>query len=289
MMKHTLLCASLLATSMFVSADTNDAPNAPISYSRIDTNKALAIPAPAPQGGVASSYDSNVITVRPDKLVEVPISVKDTNFLVCKNGVIADRTFSEEKPLIFKKSNDSASAYLKTSALKDQVSQKVLYYTEDIDLYVVCDGQVYSMMLKPQMRTPTRIILDGGRGKQIQANVAKFSGMAKEEVIVDILDKIHAERGNLPPVFHVTKSNLNEKWQPVTDKTNARLREKVKLEGSGLTVYVYQFYTRLGDALHEMDVVNAQLKSGVFAVRLYNHTPKKDSTFLGYVATWEVL
>jgi len=272
-----------------VHASTNDSPNAPISFSAVDVDKALSIPAPSSKTQTPLDALDNTVTVRPNRLEYVPISVKDVNYLQCKNGVINDVTYSDEKPLIFKRGNQGTDAFIKTKARKDQNSSTVLYYTEDLDVYVVCDGEVYSLMLQPKMTVSQRIVLDGGKGKQIAANVTKISGMPHEEAVIDILDKIHSERGNLPSVFQVTKADLNESWKRVTDKTSARLREKIKLEGSGMTVYVYQLYSRLGDTLHEMDVVNAKLQAGTFAVRLYNHSPKRDTTFLGYVVTWEAL
>ncbi|MDE1315500.1 type-F conjugative transfer system secretin TraK [Vibrio aestuarianus] len=279
----------LFSVAFAAQASTNDAPNTPISFSPVNVNKALSVPAPSPRGQVASNTTSNTVIVRPNRMEYVPISVKNVNYLQCKNGVINDRTLSEEKPLIFNRGSSGNDAFIKTKARKEQNTQKVLYYTEDLDLYVVCDGEVYSMMLQPKMIEPQRIILDGGKGKQIASNVQKINGMPHEETVIDILDKVHSERGNLPHVFQVTKANLNEPWNRVTEKTSARLREKIKLEGSGMTVYLYQMYSRLGDTLHEMDVVNAQLQAGTFAVRLYNHAPKPDTTFLGYVVTWEAL
>lgn len=277
--------AALLAVS--AHADTNDAPNAPISFNSVNPDTALAVPGSRTYPN--SNQQQGVAIVKPNKLAYLPISVKDVNYMVCKNGRITDRTFSEEKPLEFKRGSSGEDAYLKLRAKQEQATSELLYYTENIDLYVVCDGEVYSMMLTPTMNQPQKIILDGGQGKELKANIAAFGHMPREEMVVEMIDTIHNERGQLPGTFHVKKAGYSEKWRNITPNTQAKLLQTVKLEGSGMTVYAYQMYSKKGDSLHEMDVVNAQLQNGVFGVRLYNHRPKAEQTFLGYIVTWEAM
>lgn len=209
----------------------------------------------------------NKQTVKPGALQPVTISQSDVNLVQCQAGAITDRTYSTEKPLIYEpgKGTDGKISYIKLQ--QQEVDGEVRYYTKELELYVTCGGEVYSLMLVPKDVRTQHLILSPGRSEAMNRNLAMFGELDLEEAAVTLIDKVQFE-ADLPASFSVSDALPGEtNWKTVSPYVRARLIRSVKPDGVGLVVHEYVMFTEASEAtLSEFDFV--KLHDNTFAVRL---------------------
>lgn len=205
--------------------------------------------------------------IYPGKLQSVIVSNTDVNLIECEHGVITDRTFSEEKPLMYKQSEsgDGSTSFIKF--MKQKVNGEELLYTKPVELYVTCAGQIYSMMLTPEDIPTQHVILSGGKTNALKTNVALFKELDLEDAAMTLIDKVQFDE-KMPDSFTETKADTYEQWIPIIPTVKARLVRSVKPEGVGLIVHEYIVFSEIDHALDEFDFVKLRLNT--FALRLSN-------------------
>ena len=208
----------------------------------------------------------NVSTVKPGGLRRVDISQGDVNLLRCESGTITDRTYSEEKPLIYKQAEESI-AYVKLA--QQQVGAEIKYYTKEIDLYMTCNGEVYSLMLVPKPIPTQHIVLSPGRGHGMEQNISMFRELDWEDAALTLIDKVQFS-DDMPASFGVSMASIEQQWEGIIPTVRARLIRSVKPEGVGLVVHEYVVFSENSVPLNEFDFVH--LRKNTFAVRLSSST-----------------
>lgn len=222
----------------------------------------------------------NQTVVKPGRLTPVRISRSDVNMLECKAGPITDRTFSEEKPLIYKAGAGQEGSYGFVKLGQQLVGSETLYYTQPVELYITCGGSVYSLMLMPEAIPTQHIVLSPGRGNEMQKNIAMFSEMSLEQAALMLIDKVQYEP-NLPLTFSVTKAGPSEKWQYVLPSVKVRLVKSIKPEGVGMIAHEYVAYAEEEALMKEFDFVS--LRQNTFAVRMEQEQLRPRGTTRVYV------
>ncbi len=232
-----------------------------------------------------SEEKTNSTYIYPGVLTRTPISISDQNLLTCRNGKINDRVFSAEKPLIFTPSKNKNTAFIKLQAKQNTATGKLLYYTDPVDLYVTCDDEIYSLLLLPTKTHSQHIILDGGRGKELAQKANGYRELPLEEVIIDMLDKVHTD-DQVTGTFHRV-NNPEPKWVNITPKTKALLKSSYNIEGIGIAVHQLALRASDADSLHETDLLRSQLKQNIIGVRIYKHFLPRNGTTTAYIVTRE--
>lgn len=229
---------------------------------------------------------NNTVTVRPDGLQRVVISNKDVNMIMCRDSTITDRTFSEEKPLTYKKSPSSDHiAFIKV--LSQKQGNDVYLHSGEIELYITCGTVVYSMILIPEAINTQKIILEPGKKAALKTNIKLFSDMPIEDAATSLIDKVQFN-SVLPDSFTVINSN-DTSWIDLVagKKSDKVLPIKVKLikrvspDGIGMEVYEYLVFATEDFSLNEFDF--AYLTQNAFAIRLANSQLKKHGVTKAFI------
>ena len=224
----------------------------------------------------------NKTVVKPGRMEVVNISQSDVNLIQCKSGAITDRTYSQEKPLVYKagEGTDGTVAYVKLQ--QQMVGEETLYYTKEVELYLTCGGEIYSLMLIPKDIRSQHISLSPGERGDIAKNIAMFNDLDLETSAVTLVDKVQYE-AELPASFSISTPSINEtEWKEILPEVRARLVRSVKPDGVGLVVHEYLIYSWQDEVtLNEFDVVG--FHQNTFAVRLTKQTLHKRETGKAYI------
>ncbi len=272
MLKNKLLITlGIMASPFFAVADTLE----PIPFEFIYEGETKS----------KSQEQENSTYIYPNVLTRTPISISDFNQITCKNGKITDRVFSSEKPLIFNPNKSKEIAFVKLQAKQNSTTGKILYYTDAVDLYITCDDEIYSLLLVPAKVHAQHIILDGGRGKELAQKAIGYKELELEEVIVDMLDKVHSE-DQITGTFHKV-NNPDAKWIDITRNTKGLLQSSYNVEGIGIAVHKIALRSIRADTLHETDLLKANLKKNIIAVRVYKHALPRNGKTTAYIVTRE--
>lgn len=140
---------------------------------------------------------SSDVFVLPETLATVAVSNLFVNRIACP-GVVGDVLNSTEKPMEVSTA-DGGHIFVKFLVLRDPTTMEEKYQTQPADLHVVCDGKVYTLILKPQKMDSQTIRLGNPAVKQFVENVKDFGGLPLEEKIKKITLATYNE--STPPGF----------------------------------------------------------------------------------------
>lgn len=132
--------------------------------------------------------------VLPGQTIMVDVSNADINRIICPEPV-QDAIYSEDKGL-------SVRYVGRDIFVKFLVSDHIR--PAPAELFLVCDGDVYSLVLNPTEMALQTIHLSSGIKKRITANRSLFEGLAYEEKISQSIQAVLTDR--LPDGFRVSKA-----------------------------------------------------------------------------------
>lgn len=209
---------------------------------------------------------NNQQSVTPGPMQVIDISRYAVNMIRCDAGPITDRTFSEERPLLYKagEGTNGQVGYIKLQ--QQRVGGETQYYTDSVELYLTCAGEIYSLLMVPSDIPSQHIVLRPGRSGAIGKNVSIFRDLDIEDAAVTLIDKVQYE-DSLPGTFSVSNANPDRNdWHFIVPGVRARLMRSIKPDGVGLIVHEYIVHTVAPIHLDEFDFVG--LRDNSFAVRL---------------------
>lgn len=200
------------------------------------TARAAPAGAPAPAGGSAGSFEvgsgaaagamslaTNAWagmpagmdqTVKPEALTAVLVSNRDVNRIVCDSQV-DDVIWSKERPVEVSKSGSNVFVKFLIQKLGDRYT----YVNDPVDVHIVCDDTVYTLVLHPQATDSMTV--------RLTAPVAKVvKRIAREWNALPLEDKV--ERLTLA----VFKNELPEGFQRVPVHEGDARRHVVLYDGS---------------------------------------------------------
>lgn len=207
--------------------------------------------------------------VLPETTTSVAVSSVDTNRIACP-GDIQDVVYSGEKGFDVKYSGQNAflKFKVKVDPSRDPKDGKEVYASKPVELYVVCDEQIYTLIAYPKRLPAQTIRLAGGKGKAMEANRAHFEGLPFEKMIMALVRELYT--GTHPESYLVTEKD--EKID-LGLQLDVRLKRIFVIEGMGLQVkelHVTYLHSRdLGGVeLVEQDFLRREVTSQAVAVAI---------------------
>lgn len=200
------------------------------------------------------------IEIKPEKTTQIVLSNTDVNRVVCRDGKVSDVFFSEEKGVVV--STAGENVFVKTKMKRNLSTGEIIRPVLNIDLHVVCAGQVYSIIgaLKP---VPAQTVyLTDGMG-QVRKNLALLGAMPVEKRIRSIL--LSAYRNEYPESFTVRA--MNEAFANMDGNIIDRVRV-IRIEGLGLRVTEYQYHASKAVRLQERDFLQPAFGQHIAAVSI---------------------
>lgn len=179
----------------------------------------------AAQGGREAWPD----VVLPEVTTKVRLSNTDVNRLVCPGG-IKDVVFSQEKGVKVKIAD--GNAFLKFQVIKR--GEEMIYTEVPSEFYVVCGGDIYSLVGMPQRVPAQTVRLSSGKKKKVQQNLAIFDGMPLEKKVLTLIRQAYTDQ--LPESYMVRTIGRQEDLFPALWMS---LRREIMVEGEGLAVREY--------------------------------------------------
>jgi conjugal transfer pilus assembly protein TraK len=217
----------------------------------------LTVPALAADRG----EEDPLVVVFPEHTTKVNLSSTDVNRFVCP-GPIKDVMFSQDKGIKVKIAGENA--FVKFQALKK--GQEVLYSKTPSEFYIVCDGDVYSMIGMPRQIPAQTVRLSSGLKKKIEKNLSLFAGLPLEKKVLKLVKQAYT--GDLPESYTVRRL---EKQMDLFNQAWLIAKRDILVEGEGLGVREYAVSLKDGEGqwrLSEKDFLRSSLTRNPLAVAI---------------------
>lgn len=203
-------------------------------------------------------------SVAPDVRTTVNVSNRDVNRFVCP-GTMEDMIYSKEKDITghFTKSD----AFIKFKIT--QTGSEKQYSTEENELFLVCDGNVYTIITKPTDMPSTTVRLIPPAGDSFKQNVAMFKNMPLEKQALHIIHQAYGDQ--YPTSYKVTEAEQRVIIRPDLD---VLLQQYVDVEGIGLRLKRYSITSlAMNDiSVKETDFLRSNVSPALLAVAIEDHT-----------------
>jgi len=211
--------------------------------------------------------------VLPEIPTQVRLSNSDINRVICPVD-IKDVIYSEEKGLTVTLSGKNA--YLKFLVVKKD--GKDLYSTTPSELYVVCDGAVYTMIASPARIPAQTVQLTPGKAGTAKKNMELYAELPFEKKIIVIVKRVYTN--DVPDSF--TKTVVGRKMDLFKD-LEVILRSIYAIEGEGLRVKEFEVrimpQSKLENITYkENDFLRTDVSLHPVAVSVESMTLKKGET-----------
>jgi conjugal transfer pilus assembly protein TraK len=206
--------------------------------------------------GVTESWPSVIL---PEVTTKVRLSNTDVNRLVCPDG-IRDVVFSQEKGVKVKITD--GNAFLKFQVIKK--GEEMIYTEVPSEFYVVCGGDIYSLVGIPQRVPAQTIRLSSGKKQKVQQNLALFSGMPLEKKVLTLIRQTYTDQ--LPESYEIRVVNRQINLFP---SLWMRFVREIVVEGEGLAVREYRVSLKSGTEqvrLSEQEFLRSELTRQPLAV-----------------------
>jgi conjugal transfer pilus assembly protein TraK len=226
------------------------------------------------QKGMELTTDS--VTVLPEVTTRVLMSSSDINRIVCPIE-IKDVIYSKEKGVVVRISGRNAFVkFMITQKNNGDSGQEMTYSSTPSELYVVCGGDIYTIIAVPE-RIPARTIsLSSGRLSRIRENASFFSGPPFEKKVIKLIKTVYTDA--IPESFTVKR--IGKRVDGYADIALA-LQRIVLVDGEGLQVKEYAA-TITGDLetreLREKDFLRTRITKRPIAISLDTHRLEKGET-----------
>lgn len=197
--------------------------------------------------------------ILPEVTTKVRLSNTDVNRLVCPDG-IKDVVFSQEKGVKVKITD--GNAFLKFQVIKK--GEEMIYTEVPSEFYVVCGGDIYSLVGMPQRIPAQTIRLSSGKKQKIQQNLSLFNGMPLEKKILTLIRQTYTDQ--LLESYEVRVVNRQINLFPALWMSFTR---EIVVEGEGLAVREYRVSLKSGTEpvrLTEQEFLRSELTSQPLAV-----------------------
>ena len=200
---------------------------------------------------------ANDQVVLPEVHTLVKLSSTDLNRVHCE-GPIKDVIASEEKGIMTKVVGNDV--YVKYKVLMTPRGQEK-YTNKKNDVYIICNGATYAMIMAPSQISGQTIRLAGMK-KNVTKNIELFEGKDIEEKFSLILKAAYLD--DLPESFAVQEADATASL-PYFRDLDIRKRREVRVEGEGLVLYEYVIRSRADVELIEQDfLIKGLVKQPMF-------------------------
>ena len=212
----------------------------------------------------------------------VELSGREINRIVCP-GQMTDLIFSEEKGLTGHFSGNNA--FVKFTA--EEVGGKLRYSKEPSEIYVVCNGSVYTIIGAPAEINAATVRLALPKSETVEKNIARYKNMPLEKQALQLIKEAYG--GTFPSSYQVTEKTASVSLCPDLDLVQQQI---VEVEGVGLRLKTFKATSRLTTDidLEEKTFLSSRIGNPILAVAVEQHTLKpKQSTRVFVVEKKEAL
>ncbi len=215
-------------------------------------------------------FADNVITAEVPTVVE--LSNHDINRIVCP-GPMSDLIFSQEKGMTGHFSGNNAFIKFKIEDAGGEYS----YADQDSELFVVCNGAIYTLIVTPRDISSATIRLASPQQKSFKQNIAHYKNMPLEKQALQVIREAYNE--NYPSSYRVIDSSEPIELCP---RIKTTLIQSVDVDGVGLRLKKY-LITAIGTGQNYVDeklFVSPLISDSLLAVAVNDHTlsPGETST-----------
>jgi conjugal transfer pilus assembly protein TraK len=205
---------------------------------------------------------SNIVYVKPNRTTMVEMSSLDINRVYC-DGEITDVIFSEEKGVKVKIVKNNAFVKFVVKKIED----KEIPLENPVDMFFVCNDQVYSVIALPK-RIPATFVYLESKDKKIQEIVERTKDIPYEKKLLDIIKAIYINK--YEPNYQVVR--MNKEFNLFKD-IKVVLEKVIDIEGEGLRAKVFSLITQFDSntqyvEIKERDFVRKELTTIPLAISL---------------------
>lgn len=212
----------------------------------------------------------------------VELSGREINRIVCP-GQMTDLIFSEEKGLTGHFSGNNA--FVKFTA--EEVGGKLKYSKEPSEIYVVCNGSVYTIIGTPAEINAATVRLALPKSETVGKNIVRYKNMPLEKQALQLIKEAYG--GTFPSSYQVTDKTVPVSLCPDLDIVQQQI---IEVEGVGLRLKTFKATSRLTTDidLEEKTFLSSGIGNLILAVAVEQHTLKpKQSTRVFVVEKKEAL
>ncbi len=203
-------------------------------------------------------------TISPEVTTPVNLSNTDVNRIVCP-GKMSDLIFSKEKGITGHFSGNNA--FIKFQ-IEDLGNGDYLYPEESSELFIVCDGSVYTLIAKPSEIPSVTLRLSSPSTGGIKKNIEHYKGLPLERQALQLIEEGYNE--SYPEGYKIlAKSDVFEGVG-----YTVALSEIVQVDGIGIEMRSFLVTSNATDKLElkEKDFLLTHLSpTSILAVSLEDH------------------
>lgn len=217
-------------------------------------------------GKVLESFSDPVL---PETTTTIVLSSMDVNRITCP-GVIKDVVYSGEKGFDVKYSGTNAFIKFKVTIdpMKSVDEGQETYATKPVEMFVVCNDDIYTLIAQPKKVPSQTIRLLGNSSEAIEKNLSRFEGMAFEKMILQVVKEVFT--GSAPDSYLVEKV---DKKVEIDLQLDVVLKRTHTIEGEGIVIkefVVRHVHSREFEKveLSEEDFLNEKITTKAVAVAI---------------------
>ncbi|RMG04373.1 MAG: hypothetical protein D6726_03530 [Nitrospirae bacterium] len=239
-----------------------DAPDTPGQDKRVTTAKTYDI---------ASLRRPEIKVVYPEVTTAIEMSNTDVNRIICPvTSSEVNVIHSTEKGMITKVVENNVFVKFSIVKKKEGPKEELIYRDSPAELYVVCGGEVFSMIVIPKQIPTQTIKLDTGTKDRIKENIEMMAGMPLEEKIIKMIQAVYKD--DIPNTFTVEDRRTD---MGVFEDVSVVLRRVVSADGTGLRLLEYDVRAVGSNEIHvnETTFMKPELAGRIpLAIALEEHT-----------------
>lgn len=201
--------------------------------------------------------------IAPEMPTIVQLSNRDINRIVC-SGPMSDLIYSEEKGVTGHFSGNSA--FIKFKA--EELNGLLTYAETPSELFVVCNGAVYTLIAEPHEITSVTLHLAAPAKDVFKKNIDHYKNMPLEKQVLQIIKEGY--EGGYPSSYKVSNADT---LIPLCGDLSVNLMQTVDVEGMGLRLKQFKVASTKAEAmeLQEKTFLSLGIGEAILAVAIENH------------------
>jgi conjugal transfer pilus assembly protein TraK len=223
----------------------------------------ISEPKPLKSSSMPNDFFDNptpVNFIAPEMPTSVQLSNRDINRIVC-SGPMSDLIFSEEKGITGHFSGNSA--FIKFKA--EEVGGLLTYAETPSELFIVCNGAVYTLIGEPQEISSVTLHLAAPAKDVFKKNIDHYKNMPLERKVLQIIKEGY--EGGYPSSYKVSNADT---LVPLCADLNVNLIQTVDVEGVGLRLKQFKVASTKNETmeLQEKTFLSLGISESVLAVAI---------------------
>ena len=200
--------------------------------------------------------------IPPEVVTTVAMSNRDVNRVVCTSGNINDVYYSQEKGVLV--TNDGKNAYVKFVIKNDGFKES--HVSIRTELYIVCNGSVFTLMVEPKNIEAQTHRLSSGTENNMKSNISLLGPLAEEERALYLTMAVLKD--DIPDSFTEKKEPMySREWRfDVIDGAEVAKERTINVDGLGLFLTEYRIKARNELYLKESLFLQQFFGSNMFSI-----------------------